>query len=152
MATLLTFRVFMWKALKEKQFSWKFVLIFVYLLPCLVTGLLLFSSHSERSISTQEFDALDTVRETHPYFFANNTLNFFPYLSLEQETLATYFPGGVHDSVCFTPDTPFFSDLIERVRFKLGILYESEFLKICQSPWKIFNFSPHLQESMVFPL
>ncbi|GAB0099765.1 ATP-binding cassette sub-family A member 2 [Sergentomyia squamirostris] len=100
MAALLTFRVFLWKAFKEKLFAWKFVLIFVYILPCLIAGFRLFLSHSERSIGSMEFDTLNS------------------------ETLATYFPGGVHDSVCFTPDTPFNSELIERVRFKLGILYE----------------------------
>uniref|UniRef100_A0A1L8DYE0 Putative lipid exporter abca1 n=2 Tax=Nyssomyia neivai TaxID=330878 RepID=A0A1L8DYE0_9DIPT len=100
MAAILTFRVFFWKAVKEKLFSWKSVLTVVYILPCLVTGLLLFTSHGERSISSMEFNPMDT------------------------DTLATFFPGGVHDSVCFTPDTPFNAELIERVRFKLGILYE----------------------------
>uniref|UniRef100_A0A1B0CUF8 Uncharacterized protein n=1 Tax=Lutzomyia longipalpis TaxID=7200 RepID=A0A1B0CUF8_LUTLO len=100
MAALLTFRVFFWKALKEKLFSWKSVLTVVYLLPCFVTGLLLFTSHGERSISSMEFNPIDS------------------------ESLFSFFPGAGHDSVCFTPDTPFNAELIERVRFKLGILHE----------------------------
>ncbi|XP_059620993.1 ATP-binding cassette sub-family A member 2 [Phlebotomus argentipes] len=100
MAALMTFRVFMWKALKEKLFSWKLFIIFVYLLPCLAMGLILFTSHSERSIGSREYDPIDS------------------------EILSSYFPGAVEDSVCFTPDTPENSQLMERVRFKLGILYE----------------------------
>lgn len=116
-------RVFLWKHLKRIRFFWKTYFLYITA-PIILIGLIL---------STMTPTDMDNDAALRDYEFQIISKD-----DLYRESISF----GHNDKVFYSPNTTFFNDLIEIIRYKIGILDETVYgYKTPDEIYKHFNTS-----------